>query len=62
MESNRTPQFEEEEKTRKKSILEAKVEEFKILLTKIPIFPKNIITIDQLVVHSMRRKDSIDIT
>lgn len=38
------------------------MEEFKILLTKIPIFPKKIITIDQLVVHAIRRKDSIDIT
>ena len=52
----------EADKNRKKSNLWSKVEEFKILLTKIPIFPRSIITIDQLVIHSMRRKDSIDIS
>ena len=44
------------------SVLERKVEEFRTMFTKIPKFSKRIITVDQILIHNMRRKDFLDAT
>lgn len=40
----------------KKNDLESKVEEWNKIVVRIPHFSKKVLTVDQIIVHNMRRK------
>ena len=50
----------EENAEKKKEYLEGKVEEWGKIIVRIPHFVQKILTIDQIIVHNMRRKEMID--
>lgn len=46
--------------SRKKNELESKMEEWNKIIIRIPHFGQKILTIDQIIVHNMRRKEMIE--
>jgi hypothetical protein len=57
--SKRTEQREGEEA---KDFFVGKVEEWGKIIARVPHFAANVLTIDQIVIHNMRRKEMIEVT